>query len=386
MRIGVDAASWSNLRGYGRFTRGLLGALLKSGSRHQFLLFMDEETAAAATLPDHAQTISVPTSTAPAKAASAGGRRSVRDLLRMSSAVRRHRIDLFVFPTIYTYFPIFNRVPVVVGIHDTIAEDYPELVFPHAGERRLWNAKSWLARRQARWVMTVSDYARDCIERRFAWPSDRIFVVGEAADPAFPLSIPGTAERASADPHLVYLGGVNPHKNLPALIEVFARLRREPLHHTLKLIIVGEVERETFTPGAARVRETIARLGVGEAVRFTGFLPDAGAATLLGSAKALVLPSFSEGFGLPAIEAAACGTPVVATRNSPLPQLLEGGGIFFDPRSVDELAGALRVMLEDEPARRRMGEAARVAAGKLSWGRSARQFMMMIDAIERNLG
>jgi glycosyltransferase involved in cell wall biosynthesis len=99
---------------------------------------------------------------------------------------------------------------------------------------------------------------------------------------------------------------------------------------------------------------------------------------------ALVMPSFDEGFGLGAVEAAACGTPVIATANSPLPQLLAGGGYFIDPRRPDELNAALRRLLRDDDHRRNLGRIAQEQASKLTWERAAGQFCELLDGIEAN--
>ena len=112
--------------------------------------------------------------------------------------------------------------------------------------------------------------------------------------------------------------------------------------------------------------------GTEDRVHWLGFVPDEELRLIHAGAVALVLPSACEGFGLPAVEAAACGTPVIATTESPLPQLLEDGGLFVVPGDVDVLLAALRTMCADEPARAAMGRCARARARDLTWERGAR--------------
>ena len=110
-------------------------------------------------------------------------------------------------------------------------------------------------------------------------------------------------------------------------------------------------------------------------VHWTGFLPDSELRHLHTGAVALLLPSACEGFGLPAVEAAACGTPVVATTASPLPQLLEGGGLFVKPGDAPALEAAIRQLLTDDLGRARMARTALERARALSWRRGAEAAM-----------
>lgn len=390
MRVGIDATCWSNPRGYGRYARGLLAALLAEPSSHDFVLFVDAHTRSKWPMPDGAGYVVVPTTEAPTVAASASGRRSVRDLLAMTRAVARAPLDVMFYPSVYSYFPAVTRARVVLGVHDVIAEDHPRLVFPHRRQRLMWAAKGRLARWQADHIVAVSEHSKAGIVRRFGWPPERVRVVGEAPDPVFrPVGDTAAIGRALARHGLgpaarfiVYLGGLNPHKNLGALFGALAGLRREARFADLRLLLVGPAESDTFTPGALEARRAVARLGIEAAVGFTGYVPDDEVACLLNAARALVLPSFDEGFGLPAVEAAACGTPVVATRNSPLPRLLEGGGLFVDPHRPEELRAALARLLGDEAGRRQTGRVARERARALTWQRAAAQFRALLAAME----
>lgn len=392
MRVGIDVTSCLNPRGYGRFARGLVSALLSRSGTHQFVLLSDSQTAGRVDLPTGAaEWVVVPTRRASVDAASHGGRRSLGELWAMAAAVARQRLDVLFFPTVYTFFPVISSARLVVGFHDVIPEEFPELVFPERRGRRLWNLKTRLARFQADLIMTVSEHSKRGIQRQFGWPADKVWVVDEAPDPVFRRLAPGEIDDRLLAAHgldrdgrlLVYVGGINPHKNLGAVLGALARLRRRPELADLTLVIVGETSEERFTPGLSELRERIATLSLEDCVRFTGYLPDEQVVHLLNRAQALVLPSMAEGYGLPAVEAAACGTPVVATRNSPLPDLLAGGGLFVDPHDPEDLRAALERLLGDDELRRELGETARQRTTVLSWDRSAAQMLELLAAMER---
>jgi glycosyltransferase involved in cell wall biosynthesis len=390
MYVGIDAASWANPRGYGRYTRNLLGALLAAPSPHTFHLIVDNHTAEKWSLPDHIEKTIVTTRQAPTEAASANGRRSMGDMWAMTNTVRGLKFDAFFFPSLYTYFPLLNRSTILVGIHDVIAEKYPDLIFPDARQRRLWRFKSWLARRQADFIITVSNYAKDEIAGHFKLPADKLWVVSEAPEPlfrpaAYAVPLTQTLSRFGLDStsrYIVCLGGLNPHKNLTTLLEVFANVVKEPAFNNLELVLIGPAEEDAFTPGAGNIRQLITGLKLENSVHLTGFLPDQEVAHLLTGATLLVMPSVEEGFGLGAVEAAACGTAVIATRNSPLPELLEDAGLFIDPHKPAELEAALLDLLTDDAKRLRMAETAQQRANQLTWPKAAGQFLALLDRLE----
>lgn len=393
MRIGIDLTCWANRRGYGRFARGLVRSLLRHDAHNEYLLFLDAQTAGRAALPSGAATVVLATRTAPTEAASASGQRSIRDLWTMAATVSRQDLDVLFYPTVYTWFPVRSSATVILGIHDVIAEDYPEQVFPQLYRRLLWKTKSWCARRQADYLLTVSEHARRGLLRHFRHPEDRVWVVGESADDVFqplgeqPLDR-ALLRRLDISPvgrHLIYLGGFNPHKNLETLLTALARARAG-VAGDLRLILVGEVAQESFTPGLEALRRRISELRLESAVRFTGYLVDEEVRQLLAFSRALVLPSLAEGFGLPAVEAAACGIPVIATSNSPLPELLEGGGLFCDPADPEALEDAIRRIATDDELHGRLAQGALRRARALSWSRSARQFGELLDAIGEERG
>jgi glycosyltransferase involved in cell wall biosynthesis len=392
MRIGIDATCWSNRRGYGRFTRGLIHALLETNIDDEFILFVDSHTFARHKFSDRAICVVVDTSQSPTEAASATGQRSLKDLWAMMQAVARCPLDILFFPSVYTYFPVITKATIILGVHDVIAEDYPDLIFPHLRSRWLWNLKGWLAHHQADFILTVSNHAKNGIVRHFKQHTpDDVWVIDEAPDPVFRALLPNEInwkllsdhEINQGDRILLYVGGINPHKNLGMLMESLAVLYHEVSYQNVRLVIVGDIKTDVFTPGLETLKIQIARLHLENNICFTGFIPDADIVHFFNIAQALILPSFAEGFGLPALEGAACGIPVIATRNSPLPDLLADGGIFIEPTQQDQLTQALREILNDEAGRLRMAKIALEKASQFTWQKSAQQMQTMLVALNQ---
>jgi glycosyltransferase involved in cell wall biosynthesis len=387
MRIGVDATCWGNRRGYGRFARTLLNAAVALDRQNSYVFFTDSAELPYR-LPESVEVISVPTSAAAVEAASAAGRRSFADLWAMNRAVVQQPLDLFFFPTDYSFFPILRRLPKLVTFHDATAQLFPNLVLNSRRARFFWGAKQLCARWQAELILTVSDYSRRCLIETLGISASRMRVVGEAADPVFrPLAHPHVDELLQRhglkadDPFLIYVGGFNPHKNLMMLVDVFHQLTTNPLFPNLHLIIVGDYSGDPFFSCYPALRKAVSTAHLEGRVVFTGPISDEPLVHLLNLARVLVLPSFTEGFGLPGVEAAACGTPVVATTASPLPQLLGKGGLYIEPSDRGGLFDALMCVLTDEARRREMREAGLKAAASLTWENSARQLLAIFEEV-----
>ena len=380
MRIGVDATCWANARGYGRFARELLRAMVVEGTVHQFVCFVDDRAARCFDLTGAGvRMVVVPQSASPTTAASADGSRSVGDMWRMTRAVAREELDVFFSPSVYTYFPLPPSLAAVITFHDAIADRFPKLTLPSTRARLFWRMKVQMALAQSRIVLTVSDYAAGQVSRTLGVRRDRIRVAVEAAASAYQPSesaadVREAARRAGVSDGrrwFAYVGGFNPHKHVDAIVRAHADLVRD-LADPPVLVLVGAIEDDPFFGSQQHIRDEIARCGTADDVHWAGFVPDDELRHLLSGAVSLILPSESEGFGLPAVEAAACGVPVIATTESPLPQLLEGGGIFVAPRDEPALGAAMRRLATDEPYRRTLAATALARARSLSWASSAR--------------
>jgi glycosyltransferase involved in cell wall biosynthesis len=345
----------------------------------EFQLFVDTRAAASCDITaPNARCVVVKQRVSPTVAAAADGARAIDDMLRMGHAVWRAKADVFFSPSVYTYFPLPMGLSTVVTLHDAIAERYPDMTLPSRRARLFWQLKTRLALAQAHVVLTVSDYSADELVAVHGIPRTRIRVATEAPAAAYRPSesageIAEIAERfglAPDDRWFVYVGGFNPHKHVDVIVRAHARIAAEsasPPH----LLLVGTRSADVFHGSGAVIDEAIRDSGTEHLVHWTGFVADDELRHLLSGALALVLPSQSEGFGLPAVEAAACGTPVIATTESPLPQLLEGGGYFVGPGDQPGLAEAMRALLANECDRLRMGACGRARAAALSWSSAA---------------
>jgi glycosyltransferase involved in cell wall biosynthesis len=340
------------------------------------------------TVPSGAEVRQVNTSSPTSVAASSSSHRSIYDMWRMSRAMSEPAFDLLLFPTVYSYIPVFSRAKKVVIIHDVIAERFSHLTLPSLTARLFWKAKVAFGRIQADAIVTVSDYSRQEIIKRFRISPERIFVVGEASDPIFRvLDSPSLTQSLAKvgiprNGHsIAYVGGFSPHKNLEVLIAVFAKLACRQAFSNFYLVMVGEYEKEVFHSYFETIKKQVEDLGISNRVIFTGYLPDEELVVLLNLSTVLVLPSLMEGFGLPAVEAAACGCPVIATTSSPLPTLLAGGGLYIDPNKPEELEEALNRILESESLRQQMREAGLAAARKLTWDAAAQQMINLIQRV-----
>ncbi len=387
MRIGIDGGTWGNARGYGRFTRELLDALAKIDLRNSYTLFLDPFTATDG-IPRNIEIITVPIHASPSRAASADGFRSPRDMWTFSRALAKTPIDVIFFPSVYTFVPVLRKMKCVVTIHDVIPERFPQYVFKNARARLFWTLKTQLAVRQATRVLTVSEHARRGIEKYFQLAPEKICVTSEAPAHAFRPIADRAAVRAalqrfriSPDARVVmYLGGITPHKNVSMLVSVFAELIRDETFADLKLLIVGDYAGEVFYSEFPALRAQVDG-SCRDAVIFTGYVDDDTAAHLLNGVQVCVLPSLDEGFGLPGIEAAACGTPVIATRASALPELLGDAALYIDPTRPEELRAALERVLQDEALRSKMQQLGIENARKLTWEAAAERVLQVFGEL-----
>lgn len=379
MRIGVDATSWTNRRGYGRFARNALTRLVDRDPSNSYVLYVDAAAASRTDLPRGAVQRLVAVSRAPAAAASRGP----LELLRLGRAAGQDDLDLFLFPSVYTYFPVGVRT--VVGVHDAIARTFPDLTLPGRRDRAFWRLKERVAIRRATAVFTVSEASRAELAEVFGLRPERIAVVPEAPDPAFRPRDPGEVEVARAElgvrPEerlVVYAAGLSPHKNVETLVDAFAALRPNG-SSPVRLVVAGDLDGEAFHSAAGSIRDRIREQGIADRVLLPGFVSDDQLACLYTGAGAAVVPSLAEGFGLPAVEAAACGAPVLLSALPAHRESLGEAALYFSPTDTPALTALLERTLADPAAAGARGEEARRAVSPLSWDAAADALQAVLE-------
>jgi glycosyltransferase involved in cell wall biosynthesis len=310
-------------------------------------------------------------------------------MLAMGRAVARAGIDLLFFPASYSFFPVWNVKHVLVTIHDTLPLAHPRLVFPTWQGRLSWIIKERAAVHWADRILTVSEAARRDLLTWYRLPSEKVKVVSEGPDCSFRPLAPGPESDAAllrrgiapGQRYILYLGGLSPHKNLLRLIEAFARLVAGGAAGDVKLILAGD-HGDNFHTHVPELRTAVARWGLGDRITFPGFIPDDDLVYLYNRSYALVQPSLLEGFGLPPVEAMACGTPVLYSRAGSLPEVIGDAGLAFDPTDITAMAEALRRLLADRALRDRLGRQALDRSRRFSWAATAHSLLDCFDEFD----
>jgi glycosyltransferase involved in cell wall biosynthesis len=266
--------------------------------------------------------------------------------------------------------PRVRKVPTVLTIHDLIYRHYPESV--PLGYRLFMRAvQPGAARRADRVVVSSNHVAREVVEQ-LGVREERVRVVFDGAGQEFRRiedreQTTATLKRYGAQqPYVVAVGRGYPHKNVAGLLRAFAILRIR--HPEVRLVLIGD----RYRAGVALTRLTD-ELGLGDAVVWTGFVGEGDLNILYCGAVAFAFPSLAEGFGLPPLEAMACGTPVVASDRTSIPEVVGDAGLLVDPRNPEALAAALDRLLVDEALRVELRVRGLARVREFTWERCALQ-------------
>ena len=370
MKLGIDIRELEKGKrtGIGRYLRNFIAYMLQSRPEHQLCLYGNQHTEvdfeagnAVVRLEEEGITLWWDQAILPKFAAEDG-------------------IDVFLSP--YVKGPVRIACPLVTTVHDLLF-----LVFP---EYSNWRQKprQMLAKRMARWVgkradliLTDSEYSRGDIRALLGLTGEKIQVLPMGVDENYrPVRDRYEVERvcaayAIAPPYIFYLGNFKPHKNVQGLIRAFAHLP-EAVRRQYPLVLGGRQD-----AWQSQRRQLVRELDLDDTVHFIGAVADADMPALYSGAELFVFPSFYEGFGLPPLEAMACGTAVVASSRTSIPEVVGEAGCLVDPEDSEVLVAAMSRILEDGQERCRLEEAGLERAAQFRSVDLCRRQMEMLERV-----
>ncbi len=363
LRIGIDCRMYSsNFTGIGRYVHELVKHLQLIDDKNEYFLFFNtpQYTESQITAPNfHKVLVDAPYYSLP-------------EQTKFLRILYSYNLDLMHF----THFnaPILYQRPSIVTIHDLTLH-----FFPGQKMKAFWQrlAYEWTIKnvtKKARKIIAVSANTKQDLEKILHLPPSRIEVIYEGIGQEFkpqtdPDKIARTKEKYQiTQPFLLYTGVWRDHKNLQGLLHAFKSLR-ETYQSPLQLVITGK----TQNPYSEEIFAAAAPLTSTNHILFPGHLPEEDLITLLSAAAAYVFPSFYEGFGLPPLEAMACGTPAVVSNTSCIPEICDKAAIYFDPYDSDDMAQKIHQILTDEPLRERQIALGLKHVQQFSWSKMCRQ-------------
>jgi glycosyltransferase involved in cell wall biosynthesis len=281
----------------------------------------------------------------------------------------------------YWAAPLTSPVPVVVTIHDLI----PLLLSAYRGNllARLYTALVAASARGAAAVITDSEASRQDVLTHLGLPPERVYALPLAAGHDYAPQAAGPADEAvrrkyNLPPgYVLYLGGYDVRKNIETLLYAFTYVRKGT---DIPLVLGGRLP-ERITPRLTDVHALIGQMGLGEAVQPIGWVDEADKPALYRMASCFVFPSRYEGFGLPVLEAMACGTPVVAVNASSLPEVVGEAGFLVEPDDARGMAGAILAVLVQPEVAGDLRQKGLARAACFSWERTARQTLGVYERV-----
>lgn len=373
MLIGVDAsrAAVTRRTGTEMYSLHLLRALLRLPAAHTYRLYSNGPLPGGllwdGAVPSNVELRPIPF-------------RRLWTHLRLSAEVLTRPPDVLFVPA--HVLPLCHGPRAVVTLHDLGYLHYPA-AHPARDRWYLHWSTRWSAR-QAAQVIAVSGATRDDLVAQYGIPVDKIRVVHLVRDE--PLAPVRDAARLAEvrsryglrDRYLLYIGTLQPRKNLARIIRAYAQLRSHPELGTVQLVLGGKkgwLYDDLFAE--------VDRLGLGADVVFPGYIPDADLPALLSAATAFVFPSLYEGFGIPVLEAGGCGLPVITSNTSSLPEVAGDAALLVDPHDVDAIADAMYRIVTDDALREELTRKGLENVKRFSWEKCARETLAVLEAAAR---
>ncbi len=364
MRIGFDARLvYYQQAGIGQYILQLLQALVRLSSPHE-LWVLRSRKAPPLPLPGHVRQ---------AKLWTPSHHRFESAALVAELAGRQ--LALLHSPDFIP--PFGGRFRSAITIHDLNFIHFPRFLTPESAR---YYGQIYRAVERADHIITDSNWTRDDVMDQLKVRPERVTTVHLASNPVYrPITDRREVRRAVASyglpaDFIIFVGTLEPRKNVPTLLRAFRHLRNGG--HDVHLAIVGRkgwLYDEIFS--------TLTELKVAEYVHFLENVPNEDLARLYNAARCLALPSHYEGFGLPPLEAMACGTPVVVSDRASLPEVVGDAGLLVDPDDPEALSAALAQVLGDSELRASLRQRGLMRAGRFSWARAAQETMAVYERV-----
>jgi glycosyltransferase involved in cell wall biosynthesis len=368
--------------GSGQYVRQLVARLPGLASRHEFALIVpDRRSFKAIDLTSNFQLPRPLCGQSNFQTPTSNFRKLLFEQSIIPRAARALRADLIHVP--YWAPPLSARVPSVVTIHDLI----PLILKEYRGGplARMYTGLVAAAARGAALILTDSEASRQDILRHLNVPAARVRAIYLAADPKF-TSRPDAIDRAAVrrkydlpDDYVLYLSGFDPRKNVETALQVYT-WAQDAIGPTHPLVVAGRLP-EAGKRFFVDPREIARRIEVEDALRFIGEVDEEDIVALYQGATALLYPSRYEGFGLPALEALACGVPVVGSNAASIPEVVGDAGVLVDPDDARAMAGALIAVVTDASLRGALSERALKQAARFSWDETTRQTIEAYESV-----
>lgn len=359
MKIGIDgrAAKWYRGTGIGTYTYQLITNLSKYDSSNQYLTFLPKNSDLK--LGDN---FSI-------KYTSDSSNNSFWDNVKVPNLLNDFNMELYHVPQNGVGLSDNINCPKTITLHDIIPLRMPETVSDRY--LRIFNEEMPKILNNCDGIITVSEFSKLDIANEFNFPLEKIFVTPLAAEDIYkPINrvycknVIKDKYRIS-DNFILYVGGYSPRKNIIGIMESFSLLK-DNLKKDLKIVITGK-------KGLSyeRYKNRAIELGISSSVIFTDFIPLKDLPLFYNACEFLIYPSFYEGFGLPPLEAMACGTPVIASNVTSVPEVCKNSAILVNPNDVNELSYSMERVLTDSFLKLTMIERGLLTSNKYSWKNTA---------------
>ena len=371
MKIGIDgrAANWYRGTGIGTYTYQLINYINKIDSLNDYMIF----------LPHHCNSnINFRPNFSIAEITE-NSKDNFWDEVNIPNILKGKDIDLYHVPQNGIGLPLDKKCSFVITLHDVIPYKMPET--SSARYLKLFNEVLPKIVSMCDGIITVSNYSKMDILEAFNFPKEKIYVTHLASEDIYhPIDKDFSKEfmkkqYSIEDDYVLYVGGFSPRKNIVGLIEAFSKLLNI-YKKNIKLVIAGK-QGQSYAIYQKRCQE----LGVEDKVLFPGFIPLEHMPFLYSGCELFVYPSFYEGFGLPPVEAMACGAPVVASNSTSIPEVVGEAALLVHPKDVDKLCASMYEVLVNKELQEDLSLKGLVRASELNWNNTAKNTLIAYNKI-----